>query len=84
MTRPRPDLRIVPKEPVSAPVPEPTPVPMPNRHLYVPAMRGYHVVYRMGEVNFCPGCGRSQWLVGRLMAECAVCGTALGLGGDRG
>lgn len=41
--------------------------------------RGYHVVYRPTEVNRCPGCGRSQWLVGRASAECGCCATALPL-----
>jgi hypothetical protein len=36
-----------------------------------------HAVYRPHETNRCPGCGRSQWLVGRLLAECAFCSTAL-------
>ena len=44
-----------------------------------PDQRGYHVVYRDHETNHCPGCGRSQWLIGRLMAECAFCSTALPL-----
>jgi len=44
-----------------------------------PAMRGYHVVYREHEVNHCPGCSRTHWFVGRTMAECAFCGTALPL-----
>ena len=44
-----------------------------------PALRGYHVAYRPHQVNACPGCGRSHWLVGRLMAECAFCATALPL-----
>jgi hypothetical protein len=44
-----------------------------------PARRGYHVAYRAGEVNRCPGCSRSHWHVGRLSAECAFCGTALPL-----
>ena len=44
-----------------------------------PAQRGYRVAYREGEVNRCPGCGRSHWHVGRLSAECAFCGTALPL-----
>lgn len=35
--------------------------------------------YRLGETNHCPGCGRSQWLVGRISAECAFCSTALPL-----
>jgi hypothetical protein len=44
-----------------------------------PAARGYHVVYREHEVNHCPGCGRTQWLIGRMSAECAFCATALPL-----
>ena len=43
------------------------------------AQRGYHAVYRTGETNRCPGCGRTHWLVGRLLAECAFCTTALPL-----
>lgn len=38
---------------------------------------GYSFSYRPGETNHCPGCGRQNWMVGRLMAECAFCGTAL-------
>ncbi len=44
-----------------------------------PAFRGYHVVYREHEVNHCPGCGRSHWIVGRISAECGFCATALPL-----
>lgn len=44
-----------------------------------PAQRGFHAVYRDGETNRCPGCGRTQWLVGRVLAECAFCATALPL-----
>lgn len=44
-----------------------------------PAARGYYAAYRPHEVNRCPGCGRSHWLVGRLLAECAFCSTALPL-----
>ena len=44
-----------------------------------PSRRGYHVVYRENQPNFCPGCGRSHWYVGRLSAECGFCGTALPL-----
>ncbi len=40
---------------------------------------GYRVLFRRGETNRCPGCGHSQWLVGRTTAECAVCSTALPL-----
>lgn len=46
---------------------------------YDPASRGYHAVYRQQEVNHCPGCGRTHWYVGRLMAECGFCATALPL-----
>lgn len=46
---------------------------------HCPAHRGYNVIYRENEVNFCPGCGRSHWLVGRLLAECAYCGAAVPL-----
>ena len=41
--------------------------------------RGYHIVYREQETNHCPGCGRTQWLIGRVSAECAFCTTALPL-----
>ena len=30
--------------------------------------RGYHAVYREHEVNHCPGCGRTHWLIGRMSA----------------
>jgi hypothetical protein len=43
------------------------------------AARGHHVVYRTNESNRCPGCGRSQWYIGRLTAECGFCGTAVSL-----
>lgn len=38
--------------------------------------RGYGPTYRSGS-TWCPGCGRSHWIVGRLLAECAFCATAL-------
>jgi hypothetical protein len=41
------------------------------------AQFGYRAVYRLDEVNHCPGCGQSQWLVGRLVAECPFCHAAL-------
>jgi len=44
-----------------------------------PARRGFQVLYHAGEVNRCPGCGRTHWYVGRLSAECGFCGTALAL-----
>ena len=40
---------------------------------------GYAIAYRPGEANHCPGCARQHWIVGRVMAECAFCGTALTL-----
>ena len=46
---------------------------------YDPAGRGFHAVYHPGEINHCPGCGRTHWYVGRLSAECGFCGTALAL-----
>ena len=49
------------------------------RRTHDPAGRGYHAVYREHEVNHCPGCGRTHWLVGRVLAECASCSTALPL-----
>lgn len=44
---------------------------------YDPSSRGYLPLYRERELNHCPGCGRSQWIVGRTSAECAFCATAL-------
>ena len=47
-----------------------------------PARRGYHAVYRRHEINHCPSCGRSHWLVGRVSAECGFCATALPFAGS--
>lgn len=41
--------------------------------------RSYSLLYREGETNYCPGCGRTHWYVGRAAAECAFCSTALPL-----
>jgi PilZ domain len=41
--------------------------------------RGYQVLFWSDEVNRCPGCGHSQWHVGRVTAECGICQTALPL-----
>ncbi|MFL5900955.1 MAG: hypothetical protein ACJ75S_07115 [Solirubrobacterales bacterium] len=41
------------------------------------ASHGYRPAYRVGDAPDCPGCHRSHWLVGRVTAECAFCGTAL-------
>jgi hypothetical protein len=50
-----------------------------RRPAFNPRSRGYHAVYHAGEVNHCPGCGRTHWIIGRLSAECAFCSTALPL-----
>ncbi|HEU5482259.1 MAG TPA: hypothetical protein VFU80_04090 [Sphingomicrobium sp.] len=50
-----------------------------GRGHFDPNARGYHAAYREGEVNHCPGCGRSHWIIGRQLAECAFCSTALPL-----
>lgn len=44
-----------------------------------PARRGYQPVYHEHKANQCPGCGRNQWMVGRISAECCFCATALPL-----
>lgn len=50
------------------------------------ALTGYRVAYRPQQQNYCPGCGGSHWVIGRLTAECAFCATALPLvaGGSTG
>ena len=40
-----------------------------RRDPFDPAVRGYHAVYRENEVNHCPGCGRTHWYLGRMLAE---------------
>lgn len=37
--------------------------------------RGYVPLYQGGSI--CPGCHGKHWNIGRLVAECASCGTAL-------
>ncbi len=49
--------------------------PMGGNH-FRPEHRGYHNIYRDGEVNHCPGCDGTSWHIGRITAECARCGTA--------
>ena len=41
--------------------------------------RGHHIVYRANASNHCPGCGHSNWFIGRISAECGFCGTAVPL-----
>lgn len=43
------------------------------------AMQGFVPTYRESDANRCPACGMSQWLVGRITAQCAFCDTALPL-----
>jgi hypothetical protein len=59
-------------------VPMATPIDT-SHHMIEPQRRGYHVLYRKDQVNYCPGCGRSQWIIGRVCAECCFCTTALPL-----
>jgi hypothetical protein len=56
-------------------------VPPPAWHgkAHDPQARGWVTVYRHDVANYCPGCSRSHWLVGRTSAECAFCATALPL-----
>jgi hypothetical protein len=44
-----------------------------------PSSRGFHMIYRANEINHCPGCGRTHWIIGRKTAECAFCSTAVEL-----
>jgi len=44
--------------------------------------QGYAPLYQPGCT--CPGCGKSQWTVGRFSAECVYCATALPFGPARG
>ena len=41
------------------------------RQAFVPTYRGN---------NPCPGCGKSHWWIGRTMAECGFCSTAIPIG----
>lgn len=43
----------------------------------LPMLRGYQPLYHAGD--HCPGCGGTNWIVGRSSAECAGCATALPL-----
>lgn len=55
------------------------PVPKP---CIDPASRGIVPLYQSGMT--CPACRSRAWHVGRLMAECARCGTALDFEHSRG
>lgn len=43
-----------------------------------PMKRGYAIVYR-GAHTPCPGCGRNNWIVRSITAQCGFCETALPL-----
>lgn len=66
-------MSVRPRLAVVKPAPRITPGGRPDR--------GYLAVYRPDESNRCPGCGRSHWHVGRTMAQCAFCDTALPIAG---
>lgn len=40
---------------------------------------GFAILYHAGSDNHCPACGRDQWIIGRVTAQCAFCETALPL-----
>lgn len=44
-----------------------------------PNERGYWCGTYKNTPRECPGCGRHHWLVGRLLAECSFCATAIPL-----
>ncbi len=41
--------------------------------------RPFSLVYRQNAVNHCPGCTHTNWMIGRMVAECGFCGTVLPL-----
>jgi hypothetical protein len=41
--------------------------------------RGFTALYHADVVNHCPACSHTHWHVGRQVAECAFCETALPL-----
>lgn len=47
-----------------------------------PSTKGLIPLYDSGMA--CPGCRRRSWLIGRLSAECAGCGTSLELPASSG
>lgn len=58
--------------------------PLAQSLLPLPGPAGALVLtYRPGLPNLCPGCHSTHWLVGRITAECAHCGTALPIATDR-
>lgn len=45
---------------------------------------GFRVSYHTGEINHCPGCAGTHWIVGRSTAQCVRCDTALPLALEMG
>jgi hypothetical protein len=41
--------------------------------------RGFALLYHADVVNHCPACGHTHWHIGRMVAQCAFCETALPL-----
>jgi hypothetical protein len=50
---------------------------MLDTRAYDASKHGLRYLYRPAKANVCPGCGQSNWYVGRESAECAFCGTVL-------
>lgn len=44
-----------------------------------PTLRGYHISYRGDGTDRCPGCSRQHFHIGRTLAQCAFCETAVPL-----
>lgn len=51
----------------------------PSAPVFVAGIVGRQQTYWSGNVNHCPGCGRTSWFIGRFSAECSFCRTALAL-----
>ena len=53
-----------------------------NAHVAIdPHSWGYRLSFRFDQITHCPGCTHTHWLVGRSLAECALCGTAVPIDG---
>ena len=55
--------------------------PLVNLSSLIDDAKCYELVrqHRWPEGVHCPGCGRTHWIVGRVLAECGFCATALPL-----
>ncbi|RJF93970.1 hypothetical protein D3876_06780 [Sphingomonas cavernae] len=52
-------------------------LPAEHTRAIEPGLMGYRIMYHREEANHCPGCGNSNWHIGRLSAQCAFCDTSL-------